>query len=559
MAQVGPFCRTCQCEKTANWKCVTCGIIMCELCNEKHLQMCQEHQSTNKSENTNFNKHLNEEIDDTKFTQIRCKYHEDYNCTDVCLSCIKVICAKCRYEKHSGHTLELIETFYQDKRTELLKCKSIIESDSLPKAKEGASLMENAEVCHSEHFEKEKQKVFKQAEALKRRITERSHKVVERLEESFQIYKLTTQNKHEQKRMEQNLKLQVKRIEHLEQNFTERIQTQNSELEIALCEINRLVNNVDNNTKQWDIPTLIPRSVKKFSPKEINDEYIDIALGDVVDCSILDEVPIRKVNVYDIKNACGNCSSLAVSKDGVIWISDSSGLLQVKNISNGKQNTHQSIKNIYDISCFKSKGLLIAYIGENVIDIQKKLGLCEKFYEKTNERLNALALHVCRDERIIILTWSNYFFFTNSVTLDIIELTNNGKLIKTIRCKGGSYRFSDHDDVFRISENINGHFCVSCEYDCKIVDFNNKGNKMWIYTECKRPIGIVTTELGNIVSIDSREFIQILNADGNFLAKLNTKEYGMIGSISALSLKSEKELLILSADKLTVFQFSTII
>lgn len=153
--------------------------------------------------------------------------------------------------------------------------------------------------------------------------------------------------------------------------------------------------------------------------------------------------------------------------------------MQVKNISNEKQNTHQSIKNIYDISCFKSKGLLITYKGENVIDIQKRLGLCEKFYEKTNGRLNALALYVCKDGRIVILTWSNYFFFTGSITLDIIELSYDGKLIKSISCKGDPIRSPTYDYAFRISENINGHFCVSCEYESKIVDFNNKGNKMW--------------------------------------------------------------------------------
>lgn len=559
MAQVGPFCRTCQWEKTTNWKCMTCDIIMCESCNENHLQMHQGHQSTNTSENTNLNNHLIEEIDDTIFTQIKCKYHVDYNCTDVCLSCLKVICAKCRYEKHADrhHQLELIETFYQHKRKMLLKCKSIIQNDSLPKANKGVSFMENAEVCHSKHFEKEKQKVLKQTEALKRRITERSNKKVEQLEENFQMYKSTTQNKHEQQRMEQNLR----EIEYLEQNFMEKILTQNSELGRALGEVNRIMYNIRNNTTQWDIPTLIPRSVKKFIPKEIHDEDIDIALGDLVDCSILDEVPIRKVNSYDINFnfSCGMCRSLEVNKDGAIWVSDTFGLLQVKTISNGKQNTHQPINNIYDISFLESKGLLIVYKDKNVIDIQNNLGLCEKFYEKPNGRLNAVALHVCRDDRIIILTWSKYFFLPGLGTLDIIELTNCGKLINTIRCKGGSYLFPEFGEVFRISENINGHFCVSCEFDCQVVDFNNNGDKMWIYSDCKRPSGILTTKLGNIVIIDAHEFIKILNADGKCLTNLNIKEHGPIGYLSALRLISEKELLILSTDKLTVLEFSTII
>ncbi|CAG2206605.1 unnamed protein product [Mytilus edulis] len=142
-------------------------------------------------------------------THTRCKYHKDYYCTDVCLSCIKVICAKCRSERHTHHRLELIETFYQDKRIELLKCKSTLEThlqSQHAQATDEATLIKISEDLHLEHFEQEKQKVLKQAEDLKQRISERSHKLVDQLEESHQTYKSTTQNKFKLKITDQNLK-----------------------------------------------------------------------------------------------------------------------------------------------------------------------------------------------------------------------------------------------------------------------------------------------------------------------------------------------------------------
>ncbi|CAC5394908.1 unnamed protein product [Mytilus coruscus] len=561
MAQAGPVCPTCKGEKTANWKCVTCAVFMCESCNEKHLQMYQEHQSRHKSENTNLNEHFLEGIYETKLAQIRCKYHEDYYCTDVCVGCMKLICAECRYEKHINHRLELFRTFYQDKRIELLKRKSIFENHLLSQheqSKDRAGLIKYSKDCHLEHFEKEKHRVLKQAEDLKQKISERSQKVVEHLEESLQTYISTTsQHKLELKRKEQNFKTLIEEIDHMDHNFMKRIQKQNSwELVRTLFEIDSLAFNLENNTKQCDIPTLIKRSMKKFNPKKIRDEYIDRALGDVVDCSILDDVSISQVNSYDIKNADGN-SSLAVSKDGTTWLSDSRGLFQIS--PNGKVNAPQAIKNICAISFLQSKGLLIAYTEQNCIDIQNNLGLCKNFYEKPNGKLNALALHVCRDEKIIILTWSDYNFFSQRVTLEITELTNDGKLIRTIRCKGDSYRVPSFDYVFRISENINGHFCVSCEYDCKIVDFDNKGNQNWSYKECKKPFGVVTSKLGNIVINDSNQCIHILNSDGTFLTKLNTNGNGQTRYKSALSFKSDKELLILSTDKLILQEISIVI
>lgn len=556
MAQAGPVCSECKGKKTTNWKCVTRDVLMCESCNEKHVQMYQEHQSKHKSENANSNELLHEEIDETKFAQIRCTYHQDYYCTDICLRCMGLICAKCRYNRHANHKTELFVTFYQYKRTELSKCKNIIIYDLLPKAYEEARLVEYVEACHLEHLEIEKQKVFKQAEALKKRINERSHEIVERLEESFQVYKSKTRNKHKQKRMKQKLTKQVEIIESFEQIFMKNSPKQNSELNTAVCEIEQVLNNVENTTNQCDIATLIPRTIKKFHPKTIRDADIDTVLGFVVNCSILDDVSVRQVRSYDMKNADGS-SSLAVSNDGTIWISDARGLVQIS--PNGKVNDPQAIKNICDISFMDYRGLLVDYTEQNSIDIQNNVGVLKTFLERPNGKLNALALHVCKDYRIIILTWSDYNFITERVFLDISELTNHGKLIKKIRCKGDSYRVPSFNYVFRISENINSHFCLSCEYDCKIVDIDNKGNQTWSYRECEKPYGLATSKLGNIVINDANQFIHILNSDGDFLVKLNTEEHGQTRFKSALSFKSDRELLILSADKLILLEFSTVI
>ncbi|CAG2206606.1 unnamed protein product [Mytilus edulis] len=111
----------------------------------------------------------------------------------------------------------------------------------------------------------------------------------------------------------------------------------------------------------------------------------------------------------------------------------------------------------------------------------------------------------------------------SAVTLNIIELTNDGKYIKTVPCNGKSYRMQTYECAFRISENINGHFCVSDEFGGKIVDYDEKGDHVWSYRECENPYGLVTSKLRNIVINDSNEFIYILNSDGEFLTKLNKK------------------------------------
>lgn len=106
--------------------------------------------------------------------------------------------------------------------------------------------------------------------------------------------------------------------------------------------------------------------MKQFNSSDISDEDMDIALVDVLECSILDGVSTIPNHSYDMKNDDGH-SSLAFSKEWTIWVSDSKGLMQMDKM---ERYVPQASEKLLYVSVMESRVLLIAYKEQDSIDIQ---------------------------------------------------------------------------------------------------------------------------------------------------------------------------------------------
>ncbi|XP_076085845.1 uncharacterized protein LOC143056611 [Mytilus galloprovincialis] len=97
--QININCNLCETERNIKWKCLTCGVLMCNTCKDKiHLRIGKDHKVVDI-------KDVGQPGEELDFKNIICKEHSEQSSCLFCTNCDKLVCPTCIAKDHKKHDL----------------------------------------------------------------------------------------------------------------------------------------------------------------------------------------------------------------------------------------------------------------------------------------------------------------------------------------------------------------------------------------------------------------------------------------------------------------------
>lgn len=173
MAQNLAVCEFCDLsiERIA-WKCINCELILCENCKKKRhgkIKGSEEHSVIMlKQMGTLESKYSVRKLE---LANIICSSHTEEKCTAYCKSCSKKLCTFCAVEEnHIGHQIMKLETFYNEKVSELTSLNNKMNED-LPFFIKNLKKMEIRCQKGTDNYNKAKQQIVQREKDIKENAT----------------------------------------------------------------------------------------------------------------------------------------------------------------------------------------------------------------------------------------------------------------------------------------------------------------------------------------------------------------------------------------------------
>ncbi|CAG2257622.1 unnamed protein product [Mytilus edulis] len=119
-------CEFCDIKKVVKWKCLDCGLIICDECKDKihrKIKRGKDHKIVNIHEKEY------QQFTESDFLNIQCQEHSEQLYCLFCKTCENLACPRCIVKCHKGHELIEINEMYNTEINRLRKEQSIHQND----------------------------------------------------------------------------------------------------------------------------------------------------------------------------------------------------------------------------------------------------------------------------------------------------------------------------------------------------------------------------------------------------------------------------------------------
>ena len=128
-AQNMALCQFCE-ESTIQWKCINCGLFLCQFCCSKihrKIKTSQEHSIINlKDCGTKESIAIIQKVD---LENMPCTIHSERKCWVYCTDCCDPICAECSTESHKKHEYKKLHEVFDSMISNIHAMKDRLETE----------------------------------------------------------------------------------------------------------------------------------------------------------------------------------------------------------------------------------------------------------------------------------------------------------------------------------------------------------------------------------------------------------------------------------------------
>jgi len=520
-----------------NWKCITCDYLLCENCCKLHKKI----KSSNKHMIVDFKdiglyQEQSENISNLK--NINCRVHNGQNSCFFCTNCELPVCILCIEESHSDHPFKHINKGYEITVDKLKALSSDIDDD-IGKLTAGMNLM--VEAVGNVSKDKEKDKIRSQGDALVDAFNLLTAKHLNELDQRW--------DKHS-KSIQEWMKCSKKRKEELEtrnQYLKEVVQSGDHNTLFRVIE-------EENEIHRQQIKSVNPKlsTVVEFIPGEMNLSVIEKLFGCLVDNDI--NVP-TEIRFHDMKQYTTNMSTinnLKCDKESV-WIYDelNRALLNVT-IAKDSLQIIRTVNICIDNMALLPTGDLLLSSGKKLLTLSHASGKTEDFKCKQSLKAITEALHVTKDDKIIVGRVNDKTRQPEVLVMDMTEhhetvyCHDKNKLSPFSWIKNTSMFF---DPIRVTSDSCHNVYVIDKTLfgSKRVVILQQNGKVRSIYYGCGfsiPPVDLVATELDNVIVLDSQSGLHVINSKGKCIKCQKLSDLGVKEAAQSLDIDNNGMLLI---------------
>ncbi|XP_076099605.1 uncharacterized protein LOC143069059 [Mytilus galloprovincialis] len=513
--QVPVNCKLCETNRTIQWKCMDCSMLMCGYCTDNvhsKFKNAKDHKIISLKDVGMYR----EEMD---FTNIKCAEHTEQVSCLYCSKCQILVCPTCIMKVHKKHDLIKISDAYNIKVNILKKGQSKMQKSNY---KINAKKDQLNKLVSAENIKYNKEK---------RNIRSHEETVKEQVEQYFKELKNKLEQSHE------TVLTSVKSDLNAISLFTTQKEDKITEVQncIDLSNASEFFKEVKKMEKFTETQEPRTRPSYSSSQKFIPGNFTQSNIGSLQDDGNLSaEINISLVinNEYQTELDAIFCVSPCL--DQSIWISSGTfGVLQrVKPEGTNLKVMSEFNIIVYGMAVTPSNQLLLCVYGKTRLQQISSSGeLTDSVYDVSP--LLPIAIHVISDNKLIVGAYN-------------VKLKRDTVII--MNKKGDKEAVYEHDEhnqpLFnnprRITTTCKGNIHVvdqiSDDWSGKVVILGQGGHIINQYTghptinksKPFRPVHIVTTPSDNVVVIDmSTQILHILNDNGHLISYFNTNDIGI--------------------------------
>ncbi|XP_063420323.1 uncharacterized protein LOC134705535 [Mytilus trossulus] len=513
-------CHLCDSKKNIKWKCLDCGLFICDKCKEgRHLRIknAQDHKVISI-------KDVGLHCEKLDFTNIKCTNHTEQSCCLFCKRCGSLVCPTCVSKVHKKHANDLIEISeaYKIKMDGLKEGQSYIKKEK-EKAITIKKQLEQRKNAENAKYNKVIPNILNHGNALKKAID----KYIEEMKDDVDQYLKDTL-----KSIDTDLHNLSKSMEHANEK--------NREVEILIKtkDVAKFFSEVSyNKSKEVLVPK--PQSSYNSIPNFLPGEITQSNVGVLQNVESPEKLSVAFKICQEYQTELSRVSQIIPCADNLVWINSSSDGCIINAETKGRKLTVLSTFNmtVYGMAITQTNELLLSVHGKSRL---QKLNTTTGKLTDTDFNVDPLvpiSIHITSGNKLIVVGISNKL---------------GRKAVFVINHRG------DHEIVYEYDKHNQPMFTYlrsitsTSDGNIQLVDFH-KGKKGRVVVLGKgsdivnsytgdpkinkhksfKPQRIATTSKDNVIVTDlDTEIIHILNSKGCLISWYNTKDIGILHPFS---------------------------
>ena len=521
--QTALVCQLCENDPKIKWKCLDCGLLMCQRCRDMvhpKFPLAKDHIIIDIKDI-----HQHQFGPKLEFTQLKCGVHTGQKSCLYCNTCDELVCPLCIAKIHKKqHDLIEISEGYQIRAEKIRNGQKNIDQKIQLQIR-GEDDLGKIKLQEHTKFKKTRKKILDFEKALSAAVNAHVNKLLSELDQQWRDVSKSID--------EETNKVKKNQMTLLEQNDKINDIIQSCDPKDMLCVSNTFLKSLETDIKPINnslpqVPKFVMGDISKFPSLH----------GNLVKATPLNYQTKLEVVKQFTTDIDGRVNNILNCRDGILWINNNRQLHKVNPVG---ETLHviSIIKVIIENMALTSSEDLLLATGTSTIQVipSGQLGLMDSLYDVSP--LRPIAVHVTHDNKVIVgaIDKGPYFPVTGPRQVIIMDHTGREKkFFQFDRNKKPLFSLPVHI-VSNSRNNIGVIDCLSNNFQGRIIVLDQEGDVKNIYTghpdvnhENKLfcPTGIVTTPSDKFVVADlNHHIIHILSSDGGILIYYNTIAVGV--------------------------------
>ncbi|XP_063435616.1 uncharacterized protein LOC134716536 [Mytilus trossulus] len=514
--QIPDKCGLCETDRPIKWKCLECGLLLCNHCKKVRLRgkTAEDHRIIDIKEIGLYKE---------DFANIPCQDHAGQYVCRYCKTCESILCPTCVAKKHKKHDLTEIQEGYDVKFDKLKKGQSKI----LRKRKVIVSRKEQlSQLLSSENYKYKQvqEDVLKHEQSAKAAVEKHFKELKDKLDQNH-------------KSVSNMIKTDLNAVSVL----LKQADNKNNEVQefIQISDASKFFTEVNNLENSIDIQIPQPRSsygsLLNFIPEEITQSNIGVLEFDI-NISYKPHVHLEINKQYQTELEA--VTFVSSSTDQTFWISSGGcGLVQKVKLDENNIKVISSYNiSVYGMAVTQSNNLLLCPDGLGLQEVISSTGKLTDTVCNLSP-FHPTAVHITSDNKVLVGGNDRDF------------LKQGRRVVILMNQNGDHERVYEHDQhkqpiftyILRITSTSNGYIHVvdgSVRGDrYRVVVLKQGGDIINIYTgdtEINKdipfnPRDIVTTPRDNVIVADiNTHTLHILNNVGTLMTCYKTSDINIV-------------------------------
>ncbi|XP_071160846.1 tripartite motif-containing protein 66-like [Mytilus edulis] len=405
--QVPVKCGLCETDRSIQWKCMDCSILMCSHCNDK---------VHSKFKNALYHKIIKREeiglhTEELDFTNIKCEEHAGQPSCLYCNTCEVLVCPTCVAKVHKKHDLIEISDAYNIKVERLKKEQSKIQKSNSNMNMQKKQLNKLV-LAENSQYSKVSQNILSHEKTVKQQV-----------EQYFKELKNKLEQNHE------TVLLSVKSDLNAISPFTNQMEDKINEVQdcIDISNASEFFKEVKKMEKFTETQEPRTRPSYTSSPKFVPGNFTQSNIGSLQDDGNLStEINISLVINNEYQTELESIPFVSLCLDQSIWISSGGcGMLQRVKPEGTNLKVIMSKFNIevFGMAVTPSNQLLLCAKGETRLQQISSIGeLTDSIYDVTP--LLPIAIHVISDNKLIVGAYNEKLYMNMMNIINLYSITH---------------------------------------------------------------------------------------------------------------------------------------